>query len=71
MKRRILSIVLLVAMCTTLLAGCGQKSATWKVTCPWAPSGVAAMVSQQAGFRGRGAAVHHLHFGSSQDAVWV
>ncbi len=48
MKRRILSIVLLVAMCTTLLAGCGQKSATWKVTCPWAPSGVAAMVSQQA-----------------------
>ena len=35
-------------MCTTLLAGCGQKSATWKVTCPWAPSGVAAMVSQQA-----------------------
>ena len=27
---------------------CGQKSATWKVTCPWAPSGVAAMVSQQA-----------------------
>jgi tripartite-type tricarboxylate transporter receptor subunit TctC len=35
-------------MCTALLAGCGQKSATWKVTCPWAPSGVAAMVSQQA-----------------------
>ena len=48
MKRRILSTVLLVAMCTTWLAGCGQKSATWKVTCPWAPSGVAAMVSQQA-----------------------
>jgi tripartite-type tricarboxylate transporter receptor subunit TctC len=48
MKRRILSIVLLAAMCTALLAGCGQKSATWKVTCPWAPSGVAAMVSQQA-----------------------
>ena len=48
MKRRILSIVLLVAMCTTLLAGCGQKSAKWKGTRPWAPSGVAAMVSQQA-----------------------
>ena len=48
MKRRILSIALVVAMCVTLLAGCGQKSATWKVTCPWAPSGVAAMVSQQA-----------------------
>ena len=48
MKKRILSIALVVAMCVTLLAGCGQKSATWKVTCPWAPSGVAAMVSQQA-----------------------
>ncbi len=48
MKRRILSIALLAAMCVALLAGCGQKSATWKVTCPWAPSGVAAMVSQQA-----------------------
>ncbi len=48
MKRRILSIALLAAMCTALLAGCGQKSATWKVTCPWAPSGVAAMVSQKA-----------------------
>ena len=48
MKRRILSIALLAAMCAALLAGCGQKSATWKVTCPWAPSGVAAMVSQQA-----------------------
>ena len=33
----------------TLLASCGgKKNATWKVTCPWAPSGVAAMVSQQA-----------------------
>ena len=48
MKRRILSIALLAAMCTALLAGCGQKSAPWKVPCPWAPSGVAAMVSQQA-----------------------
>ena len=25
-----------------------QKQASWKVTCPWAPSGVAAMVSQKA-----------------------
>ena len=49
MKRRILSIALLAAMCVTLLASCGgKKNATWKVTCPWAPSGVAAMVSQQA-----------------------
>ena len=48
MKKRILSLILVCAMCAALLAGCGQTSATWKVTCPWAPSGVAAMVSQQA-----------------------
>jgi tripartite-type tricarboxylate transporter receptor subunit TctC len=36
-------------MCVALLSSCGgKKNATWKVTCPWAPSGVAAMVSQQA-----------------------
>jgi tripartite-type tricarboxylate transporter receptor subunit TctC len=36
-------------MCVALLASCGgKKKATWKVTCPWAPSGVAAMVNQQA-----------------------
>lgn len=48
MKKRILSLALVGAMCAALLVGCGKKSATWKVTCPWAPSGVAAMVSQQA-----------------------
>ncbi|MCI8422742.1 MAG: hypothetical protein HFF50_04285 [Lawsonibacter sp.] len=49
MKKRILSIGLVVAMMATLLTSCGgKKNATWKVTCPWAPSGVAAMVSQQA-----------------------
>lgn len=48
MKKRILSIGLALAMLAALLAGCGGKSATWKVTCPWAPSGVAAMVSQKA-----------------------
>ena len=48
MKRRILSIALLAAMCAALLAGCGQKSATWKVTWHWASSSMAAMVSQQA-----------------------
>lgn len=31
-----------------LLVGCGAKEETWTVTCPWAPSGVAAMVSQKA-----------------------
>ena len=49
MKKKILSLALVGAMCVTLLASCGgKKNTTWKVTCPWAPSGVAAMVSQQA-----------------------
>lgn len=48
MKKRILSISLALILLAALLAGCGGKSATWKVTCPWAPSGVAAMVSQKA-----------------------
>lgn len=48
MKKRILSISLALVLLAALLAGCGGKSATWKVTCPWAPSGVAAMVSQKA-----------------------
>ena len=49
MKKRILSLALVGAMCVALLASCGgKKNATWKVTCPWAPSGVAAMVSQKA-----------------------
>ena len=49
MKKKILSLALVGAMCVGLLASCGgKKNATWKVTCPWAPSGVAAMVSQQA-----------------------
>ena len=49
MKKRILSLALVGAMCVALLTSCGgKKNATWKVTCPWAPSGVAAMVSQEA-----------------------
>ena len=48
MKKRVLSLSLAFVLLAALLAGCGSKSATWKVTCPWAPSGVAAMVSQQA-----------------------
>ncbi|MCI9241898.1 MAG: hypothetical protein HFF43_00745, partial [Lawsonibacter sp.] len=49
MKKKMLSLALVGAMCVALLASCGgKKNATWKVTCPWAPSGVAAMVSQQA-----------------------
>lgn len=49
MKKRVLSLSLALVLLTATLAGCGgKKNATWKVTCPWAPSGVAAMVSQQA-----------------------
>ncbi len=49
MKKRMLSLALVGAMCVALLTSCGgKKNTTWKVTCPWAPSGVAAMVSQQA-----------------------
>ena len=48
MKKRVLSLSLAFVLLAAMLAGCGSKSATWKVTCPWAPSGVAAMVSQKA-----------------------
>lgn len=45
--KRILSLVLVVVMVAAMLVGCGSKSESWKVTCPWAPSGVASMVSQK------------------------
>ena len=49
MKKRLLSGILAFAMAAGLLVGCGgSKTASWTVTCPWAPSGVAAMVSQKA-----------------------
>ena len=46
--KRILSLVLVVVMIAAMFVGCGAKTETWKVTCPWAPSGVAAMVSTKA-----------------------
>lgn len=46
--KKVISFALSLLMVTTLLAGCGNKAKTWTVTCPWAPSGVAAMVSQKA-----------------------
>lgn len=46
--KRTLSLVLVVVMVAAMLVGCGQKTESWKVTCPWAPSGVAAMVSTKA-----------------------
>ncbi len=48
MKKRAFSLVLAALMVLTMFAGCGSKQQSWKVTCPWAPSGVAAMVSQKA-----------------------
>ena len=46
--KKVVSLVLSLLMVATLLVGCGNKTETWTVTCPWAPSGVAAMVSQKA-----------------------
>ena len=48
MKKRIVSLVLAIVMAFAMLTGCSAKKESWKVTCPWAPSGVAAMVSQKA-----------------------
>lgn len=48
MKKRIVCGILSMALFASSLVGCGAKAATWTVTCPWAPSGVAAMVSQKA-----------------------
>ena len=43
MKKRIAALVTAGVLALSMLTGCGRK-----VTCPWAPSGVAAMVSQKA-----------------------
>ena len=48
MKKQIVSLVLATVMAFAMLTGCSAKKESWKVTCPWAPSGVAAMVSQKA-----------------------
>lgn len=48
MKKRVMAMGLALAMSVAALAGCGEKTTTYTVTCPWAPSGVAAMVSQKA-----------------------
>lgn len=48
MKKRAVGILMAVVMSVMSLAGCSEKTTTWTVTCPWAPSGVAAMVSQKA-----------------------
>ena len=49
MRKRFLAVSMAVVTAVSLLAVCGSaKKESWKVTCPWAPSGVAAMVSQKA-----------------------
>ncbi len=48
MKKKMMALGLAAVMMMTALTGCGEKTTTWTVTCPWAPSGVAAMVSQKA-----------------------
>lgn len=48
MKKRVLALGVAVLTAAMSLTACGEKTETWTVTCPWAPSGVAAMVSQKA-----------------------
>lgn len=49
MKRCMMALTLaLVVALPVVLSACGEKAVTWKVTCPWAPSGVASMVNQKA-----------------------
>ena len=49
MKKRIAALFTAGALALSILTGYGgAKKESWKVTCPWAPSGVAAMVSQKA-----------------------
>lgn len=48
MKKRIWSMGIALGTAVSMMAGGAVQAAdTWTVTCPWAPSGVAAMVSQQ------------------------
>ena len=48
MKKKMLALGLAALTAVMSLEGCSEKTETWTVTCPWAPSGVAAMVSQKA-----------------------
>ena len=48
MKKHLLTLSLAVTMAIGLVGCGGSRQESWKVTCPWAPSGVAAMVSQKA-----------------------
>lgn len=46
--KKLLALALATVMAALTLTGCAEKETTWTVTCPWAASGVAAMVSQKA-----------------------
>ncbi len=46
--KKLVCLVLTCVLVLGCLAGCGSKNTTWTVTCPWAESGVASMVSQKA-----------------------
>ncbi len=49
MKTNIKGLILAAAAsAAVLVSGCSAEKETWTVTCPWAPSGVAAVVSQKA-----------------------
>lgn len=48
MKKKLRAIGIATLMAVISLAGCKEKTTSWTVTCPWAPSGVAAMVNQKA-----------------------
>ena len=44
--KKLITLVLALALCLTCVSAMAAE--TWTVTCPWAPSGVAAMVNQKA-----------------------
>ena len=46
MKKKIVSLVLALMLCLSCVSALAAEA--WTVTCPWAPSGVAAMVNQKA-----------------------
>ncbi len=46
--KKLFALVLTVSMMLATLTGCSESQTTWTVTCPWAASGVASMVSQKA-----------------------
>lgn len=58
MKKKLFTLGMLLAICLSVAIGCSEqgskgsssssKKATWTVTCPWAASGVASVVSQKA-----------------------